>query len=217
MPYLSTQNWLDYYSNSFAVQPVTVDIPLAFDTFLQSLSPTTNRDTDVNIGVGENNATASIERQLIKPDFSLILAGHRIISASLYLTPVGDFSSNARTMSAHRTLRAVVSAEATWNIYSTGNNWGTAGCSNSTTDYDGAIEMGTGTIPASPTLNVALEAITFSVAGCAELQKLFDGTYTNNGLVLFVDTQTNDLIRYASTDNGTAAYRPYITVTYILA
>ena len=49
----------------------------------------------------------------------------------------------------------------------------------------------------------------------SEFQKLYDGTYTNNGVVLFMDTQTDDLTLYASQDNATAAYRPYFTVTYI--
>jgi hypothetical protein len=212
MPYLSTQNWLDYYSNSFAVQPVTVDIPLSNDTQMQSNNPTTNYDTTTVMGIGESNAAALIARTFIKPDFSLIPTGRQFVSAVLKLTPTNDLSSNARTMRAHRCLRDVVSAECTWNIWKTANNWGTAGASGSGTDFE-ATEMGNGSIPASPTINTQMDAITFVAA---DLQKLYDGTYTNNGIILFVDTQTNDLIQYASTDNGTAAYRPIITITYVL-
>ena len=50
----------------------------------------------------------------------------------------------------------------------------------------------------------------------AELQKLYDGTYTNNGIVLFMATQDNDMIQYASTENATTGYRPVITIIYIL-
>jgi hypothetical protein len=188
----------------------TIDLPMSADTILDSATPTTNYDTRTTLEVGEHNAAVDTFRAWIKPDFSSVPAGAVFSSAILKLTPVGDFSDNARTMSAHRCLRDVVSTQATWNIWKTSNNWGTAGCSNSTNDYDGAVAIGTLSVPASPTLNTALE-MTLSAA---ELQKLFDGTYTNNGIILFVDTQTNDLIQYASRENATVAYRPIITLTY---
>lgn len=190
----------------------TVDIPLASDTVLQSSTANTNYDTIAQINVGENNSAVSINRSLIKPDFSLIPVGATITAATLKMTPITDLSSNARTMSAHRVLRTVVYSQATWNVYSTGNGWGTGGCSNSTTDYDGAVLMGSQTQPASPTLN---DALSFTMTlDAAEMQKLFDGTYTNNGIVLFVDTQVDDFIQYASTDHATSSYRPVISITY---
>jgi hypothetical protein len=64
--------------------------------------------------------------------------------------------------------------------------------------------------PAAPTLNTPIE-MTLSAS---ELQKLFDGTYTNNGIILFVETQSADMVVYASKDNATAAYRPVIEIVY---
>lgn len=188
----------------------SVDLPMSADNLMQSGFPTTNNDTGTNLGAGENNAGVDIWRSWVKPDFSSLPADAIFESAILKLTPINDLSGAAATMEAHRCLRAAVSNQMTWNIYSTGNNWGTAGASNSSTDYEGSVTMGSMTQPASPTLNVALE-MTLSAA---ELQKLFDGTYTNNGIVLFTTVQSDNGILYASTNHGTAAYRPIITLTY---
>lgn len=190
----------------------TVDIPMSADLYLDSASPTANTETETTMYVGEQAGGADTTRTWIKPDFSTVPAGAIFSSAVLHLTPTVDLSSNARTMSAHRCLRDVVSSQATWNIWKTSNNWATAGCSNSSSDYDGAVALGTMTQPASPTLNTALDM----TLTASELQKLFDGTYTNNGIILFVDTQTDDMIGYASTNHATSAYRPTITITYSL-
>ena len=188
----------------------TIDIQMSADTWWESVGTTTNYDTNTGLRIGERNDAAEIWRAWIKPDFTGVPAGATFSSAILKLTPITDLSDNARTMSAHRCLRDVVSNQATWTIWKTSNNWGTAGASNSTTDYDGATALGTLSVPASPTLNTALEM----TLNAAEFQKLFDGTYTNNGIVLFVATQSNDGIIYASTDHATSAYRPVITLTY---
>jgi hypothetical protein len=88
--------------------------------------------------------------------------------------------------------------------------WNTAGCGNSTSDYDGAIEQGNMSVPASPTLNTPL-SMTLSAT---EIQKFYDGTYGLRNMVLFMDTQADDCISYASAYHTTIAYRPYITITY---
>lgn len=212
MPIMSTQHWLDYYSNGlYAVSPVTVSLPMLEDTFFLSSTATTNYATNTSLYVGEDNAATSTGRSWVKPDFSTIPAGATFLSAALNLTPILDRITNARTMRVHRCLRDVVVAQATWNIWKTSNNWATAGASNSSSDYDGAVELGNVALSATPTLNVPIP-VTLSAS---ELQKLFDGTYVNNGIILFVDTQTNDQVRFASTDHATAGYRPTIDLTYI--
>lgn len=201
-----------FYHSAYAagLLPTIVSIQMSVDTYFDSQNPTTNYDINTSLNVGHRTAPSNIGRAWIKPDFSSIPASKTFLAASLFLTPVSDSSNNARTMSAHRCLRDVVSTQATWNIWKTANNWGTAGCSNSTTDYDGAVALGTMTQPASPTINTALEM----TLTASELQKLYDGTYTNNGIVLFVATQNDDQIAYASKEDATSAYRPFITITY---
>jgi hypothetical protein len=207
---MSTQHWLDYYAATlYRLQPVTVDLPMSADTYIQGNTATTNYDTSTSLIVGASSP--AVYRAWIKPDFSAVPVGATFITAILKLTPITDVSSNARTMTANRCLRDVVSDQATWNIWKTSNNWGTAGAGNSSTDYDGAVALGTMTQPASPTLNVALEM----TLTASELQKLFDGTYTNNGITLRVDTESLDAIVYASTNHATSEYRPIITLTYM--
>jgi len=214
MPILTTSTWYDRYSTDLiATQPVTVDIPISADTYMSSNAATTNYSTQNYMYIGEwNNQTGYISRAWVKPDFSLIPSSMTFLSAVFHATPNADYTSNDRTMRMRRCLRDVVSNQATWNIWKTSNNWGTAGASNSTTDYDGAAEVGNMLVPAAPTLNVQMDM----TLDHAEFQKLYDGTYTNNGLVLFMDTQLNDMTQWASIEHATVAYRPYFTVQYIL-
>jgi len=185
-------------------------LSLSDDTYFSLDEPTVNFDTSTYFDIGDGSADGSfITRAWIKPDFSNMPSGMRFTSAVLTLTPINDFSTTARTLYAHRCLQGVVSNQATWNIYSTGNNWTSGGASDSSADYDGAVVMGSMAVAASPTLNSPLEM----TLDADEFQKLYDGTYTNNGIILFVGTQISDLIRYASKDNATAAYRPTIILT----
>ena len=172
--------------------PASITVLPSADTFLYSLNPTTNYDTSTLLQVG--GAKGYISRTWAKPDFSSISAGVTFISAYMSIFPTVEESSNARTMYAHRCLRDVVSNQATWNIWKTSNNWGTAGCSNATTDYDGAVVLGSMSVSASPTLGDELRMN----LDATQFQKLYDGTLVNNGIVLFVDTQVSDVIEYGS-------------------
>jgi len=172
--------------------PVSITVLPSANTFLYSLYPTTNYDTSLILEIG--GALGYISRTWAKPDFSSISAGATFISAYMSIFPTADFSSNARTMYAHRCLRDVVSNQATWNIWKTSNNWGTAGCSNATTDYDGAVVLGSMGVSASPTLGDELRM----TLNAAQFQKLYDGTFVNNGIILFVNTQVSDLVQYGS-------------------
>ncbi len=58
-------------------------------------------------------------------------------------------TESGETVALYRLRRADwVEAEATWNIYKTGSNWGTAGALNTTTDHDTTVTA-SGTLPAS--------------------------------------------------------------------
>jgi hypothetical protein len=200
-----------YVNHAFAIRPAGIAcIAPSDDTQMRSDAATTNYDTQAYFGIGENNTAASTERAWVKPSFTGIPTGKQFNLAYFRITPISDLTTNARTMSMYRCLRDVVSAQTTWNIWKTANNWGTAGASNSTTDYDGAVVMGSMSVTATPVLDVA-QTMTLTAS---ELQKLYDGTYTNNGVILSVDTQTNDLIRWYSKDDATAAFHPRFIIQY---
>jgi len=185
-----------------------INIPLLNDTYMSSGSTGSNYSTEVNFYVGENKDSSSIYRAWIKPDFSTVPASIIFVAATLYLTVVASATTNERIMYLRRCLQAAVNNQITWNVFSSGNNWGTAGASNSTTDYDGSVIMGQYTVPAASSGQYAIQL------SAPELQKLYDGTYTNNGIVLFMATQSNDASAYASINNATEAYRPYIQIRY---
>jgi hypothetical protein len=193
--------------------PISVDVPTLSDTFIRSTSATTNFNTNTSSPIGESNAGTNIDRVIIIPDWSAVPANHLIIAATLKMTPTADASSNARTMSAHRILKAVNITQATYTIASIGVPWDTLGARNTSTDYDGAIVLGSASVSAAPALNVA-DSFTMSLLP-AEMQKFMDATYTNNGILLFVDTEVNDQIQYASQDHATVAFRPKITCSIV--
>jgi len=181
------------------------------DTYILSSSPTTNYGTSSVIVVGQvlPFATPEINRGLIKFDISSIPSNSSIVSANLYLWVSADDSSNARTLSAYRVLRAWVEAQATWNVYSTGNNWGTAGCSNTSTDRE-AASIGSASVGASESVGTM---ITIAL-NTAKVEEWINGTLTNNGLLLKVDTESSDKYSYDSSSSGTAGERPKLVIEY---
>ena len=195
---------------TYTSQPDGTD---GIDTFLKNTAATTNYGPNAGMDIGEKYLT-NTGRALIKFDFTKgtnpIPAYSRIISATLYITPVTDNSSNARVLSVYRSLRAWTEAGATWNKYDGTSDWGTAGAANTTTDREAAA-MGTANISASQTLNVGVP-ITLNVS---KVQDWINGTFANNGMVLQVATESEDQFVYASSDHGTAAYRPKIVIDFI--
>lgn len=193
-----------YAIQAVAIRPAGVAVIVASeDNYMQSNAATTNFTTDPRIFIGEAGGAVSITRSWVKPDFTGIPALSLISAGAINFIPDYDDSSNARTLFAHRCLRATVNNEQTWNVFSAGNNWGTAGASNSSTDYDGAVTLGSMAQAAAPTLGTLLPMTLLA----SEIQKMFDGTYTNNGIILFVDTQSNDQIGYGSEDNVSPSKR----------
>jgi len=196
--------------------PKTIELDIDSTAQLADSTPETNFADGTTFGVGEYNAGTSIVRTWIKPTFKrLPSSGIKFLTAKLRLVPVIDQSSNSRNLVAYRCLRTVVHNEATWNTYDSDifHTWGSGGASNSSTDYDGANQLGSLSIDANPVIGAPLE-LEFTTAGVAELQKLYDGTYTNNGILIFMETQVNDQVYFAGVNNITPGYKPVIIITY---
>lgn len=188
------------------------DDTTGLDTFMSSGNATTNYGSANYLSIGHDAAPAGlgVARTLIKFDLSGIPPNERVVSATLSLWVSLDNSSNARTISVYRVLRAWVEGQATWNVYSTGNNWGTAGCSNTSTDRE-AADIGTAAISASPGVGTEIQiALT-----PAKVQDWITGAVTNNGILLKVDTESGDEIQYDSSGSATAGERPKLVITTI--
>lgn len=188
------------------------DATAGIDTQIRSSSATTNFGTTTTIRVGEVAGSAITDRGLFKPDLSGIPAGATIHSAmlSLMVTGKGDASNN-RYIQVYRLKRAWVEAQATWNIYSTGNNWGAAGGFD-TTDCE---QTAAGQIwlfqdmQVNRRVNIMLD--------CRLVQEWVDGTFTNNGVLLKSSSELNDAFTFGSSDNATAGNRPYWQIAYSVA
>lgn len=111
------------------------------DTRLNPSATTTNYDTETSTGSAASDNTAI----LLKFDIgSTGIVAADVVSADLRV--YGESRGFQHDMTVYRALRNWVSNQATWNIYSTGNNWGTAGATNSSTDYT-TSHASTGAVP----------------------------------------------------------------------
>jgi len=183
--------------------------PDVLDTYIENNSPTSNYGTSEGLGVGEQKSITVIYRSLLKFDLSGIPSGSTITSAILTLNSDGqDLSDQSRTMRVYRVLRAWNVSQATWNVYTTGNNWGSAGCSNTSTDRE-ATDIGSVTHPANPSSGDDI-VITLTASSVEEM--ITDGGFINNGFLIQMDTESDDAGGFRSSQYGTEADRPKLVV-----
>lgn len=181
------------------------------DTDLDETAPTANHGTD-----GEHQLTQYLSTAKVWPIFrftglSNIPAGATISDAqlSIYCTNA-DIAAN---FDVFRVLRNWVVSEATWNIYSTGNNWATAGAGGSGTDI-AASASGTGTT--SGAADIGTRRVFTGAGMITDVQNIVNGG-SNHGWVIkrnYGGADDNQYFYLASSDNATTANRPFLTVTY---
>ena len=177
------------------------------ETSLVEILPTTNYAADyIRLGSagGSNRA-----RVLFKFTGLANITGPVTVSSAVITLMTAD-STATRAVSLRKLLVPFVEAEATWNIYSTGNSWGTAGASGAG-DMDSTV-VATGTIPAT-------NGSTFAISG-AGLDSLVEGwingAIANEGCILSLTDESTASYAYLlrQSEDGTASRRPYLTVTY---
>lgn len=197
-----------------AILTLQPDETTGLDTFLRKGQPVTNQNGDGNIGVGEDNVGGDlVDRGLIQFDLSSIPADSVINSAVLTLTysfAGNTDATNNRTMRVYRMLRAWEETTCTWNTYDGTNNWGTAGASNTTTDRE-ASDIGS-VACATTDAQFATKDVTLTASAIQEM--ITGGAFTNNGFLLQMDTETDDLYLFCTSNNATASRRPKLVVDY---
>ena len=203
-----------------ATYPVTVDptftdgyggdVDTAKDTYIRSSLATTNFGGSNVTNVGYYS-TPQINRGLIEFTLSSISGTATCDSASLYFyNAQNDDAGVNATLEAYRCKRDWVENQATWNIYSTGNNWGTAGCDDTTNDRE-ASNIGTATLTNGM---AAGTEIVVSLTASA-VQDWWDGGLTNEGLLLKNSAENvNNIFYLATSDHATTGYRPKLVVAY---
>lgn len=187
------------------LQPSTAT---AQDVKIKSDAATTNYDTGGDaetLCAGEaNNASNRILRTLIKFDLSTIPENAEILSSILSLYATIDLSSNARTFRVYPLKRAWVANQATWNIYSTGNNWQTAGGFGANDCTQTAI--GSRDFTDAETLN---EMKNFTLTPTTK-----EGLDLGNGWLVKADTETDDQYFFAGSADATSSKRPKFACVY---
>ncbi len=191
----------------YSKQPTETD---AVDTFLDSGSPTTNYATNGAIYVGESNGSATVYRTLIKFLLNSLPSGASATNASLLVTTASDSSDNARDYKIYRMIQSWTEAGVTWNRYDGTNNWPGGAGAFTATDCDTANIWATTNFGAS-IANGTQKTFTLSTV---ELNKMINGTYTNNGWMIKADTENNDNYGLASASDGVVAKRPKLVVQY---
>lgn len=178
------------------------------DTYIDSWVPLENRNANEFIRVGESNLEVSTGRGLVKFDLSSIPTNARVSSATLSLYCATDESSNARTFRVYRSLRAWVETEATWNIFSTGNNWQTAGGfgANDTEQTD----IGTRAFTATETLNAYKD---FTLTASA-VEEMIQGLFTNNGFFVKGDTESDDAYLFDTREAAGTTKDPKLAIVW---
>lgn len=97
------------------------------DTTLNSNDPTANKSAVTDIGVAKYAVGDHANGVLRFTGLSNLPSGITVTEARLYLSVLFNSTPSGYTVTAYRILRNVVITETTWNVYSTGNNWQTAG------------------------------------------------------------------------------------------
>jgi len=181
------------------------------DNYLYDASADANAGGNAELGIGENNAAVAKNRTLIKFDLSVIPASAKIASATLSLYCYQDNCSTARTHRVYRLLRAWTELGSTWNKYDGANNWATAGgfgAADCEQNDIGTRDFG---------VNDAINEFKNYPLTAAKVQEMVSGAFTNNGFLIKADGELDDAYYFRSSDYGTAADRPKLTVEYSLA
>lgn len=184
------------------------------DAYINQQLATTNFGTTTTLWMGEKfDSSGSFGRiALFAFDISS-LTGLNVASAMMRVTRDEGSPSLALTTAnrlvARRVKRAFVSSQVTWNAYSTGNNWATAGARGGddveTLTYTAAIVVGDRDqdVWMCDLTEMVKDALT---AGDTTLRFLLGWATATAG---------QNTVQIASQDNATAAKRPLLTVITI--
>lgn len=199
-----------------ATLPITIDPTLTaqpdaaagLDTQIDQESPDTPKSDNAFMMIGNQWYSGDLKyRGLLKFDVSSIPADATCDDATLSLWHFDINGSNTSDTKVYRQLRAWVEAQATWNIYSTGNSWATAGGFGAT-DCE-QTEIGSRSMSSSETNGEKQWSLSASA-----VQDWWDGGLTNNGILMKAAESTSDAHSYRSSDYATAGERPKLVVNY---
>ncbi len=162
--------------------------------------------------VGTLGTADTLFHTVLSFDLSAIPSGATINSASLSLyetTDAGSVSS-AVQFDLHELTQSFVESQVTWDDYSTGNPWATAGG-----DYSATVLS---SITVNPNTSSGVQTFATSGDFTTVVQSALDGSESLELLLKLNDTDeagsSRYLFRFRTEDYGTVADRPLLTVDY---
>jgi hypothetical protein len=167
-----------------------------------------NQNT-ASLDIGEYNGGANdIRRTLIQFDLSSIPSGSTITGVTLRMYDSGsNLATNTRTMRVFRCRRTWGETTVTWNKYDGTNSWTTAGADDTTNDREGT-DVGSISMPGTEVAGYNNITVTASA-----VQDWLTGSFSNNGFLIRMDTETDDLHRF---DSREGSNQPQLVVDYEL-
>lgn len=184
------------------------------DTFISEGSATTNYGSSSYMEVNKYTS-GGWNMGLVKATGIASLPATAVISAvSLYVrVNAADLANGTYVISAKRLLRNWVTAEATWNIWSTSNNWTTAGARGNGTDRVTTATFAT----AGLDLTTGYKTLVGDATAVADVQAMLAGGTANYGWLLERTDAANDFaFRNLDSSQNSDGTRPYLEVTYTL-
>jgi len=163
---LAVDRW---YSNEITTKTRTWggrpndDFTGVVDTYIDNQNPATPYGNSVDLKLASD--ISGIQEILFRPNITTIPFGATINSANLYLYIYSNTYLITRSLTAYPLKRNWVESEATWNVYSTGNSWQSAGAG-------GANDRGTADAPTTSITNGQTGWISLDVSD--SLQDYFD-------------------------------------------
>jgi len=182
----------------------------AESTFGYQGAATTNYGTNAQLSLGQS-AVGQARRSFVR--FPSLPSAVAVVSnpvLSLY-SAVEGLGGN-RDASIYRSLRNWVQSQLTWNIYSTGNNWNTAGSAGIGTDFDNNI-LSTVTISSTIAANTKVD---FALDAALFLEYLNNQATYPGGFFVYMAESSTSYWNPHSNDAATAGYRPLLVFDYSL-
>ena len=180
-----------------------------YDSDIISSNPTTKYGSGTLMAMGEHNAAVQIARILI--NFAGLSNGdvpknRTVLSAKLSMYLATDASNTGRNYDVYRCKRDVVESEVTWNQYSAGNNWQTAGGWGN--DDNEKVLMARTALTAS-------EAVGFKDWNLDTdmVFEMINGVWTPKWLMVRTLSEYNDQYVFRTTQHGTTTSHPKLTIT----
>lgn len=195
---------------STALESFTIEFFATKDTWLSLTNPTSPQEDTNDITMGFWTGTAAT-RTILHFDMTAIPASATIVTASLRMfifSKTGDLGATMKARMLNQT--AWVEAEATWNIYSTGNNWSPVN----------AVNPQTGPYLSTPEADWIAPTVlneAFIINGLGPLAQEAYDTYSKNlHLILMQNSEIigGALLVCRTKDAATVSERPLLSVTY---